>query len=460
MIRSVLPTLCLLGLLVFCACASSQAPEDPAHAVAGELSHRDIVMLGDFGHGRPYPFRTLIDVLEAWAEAPAGPRPLTLYLERTPAAAERLEVYLRTGDMDALLADELPAFTLEQLEFYEDLHALASGLADPSRLWIRGAEPGDIHDRPDISEAEAIRLYVQERDSLIAGAILEHRRTYPDREILAFYGTAHLEDHKVRKVGVPASYPAAQAEGYYLAHHLKAALGEETVWTVDACCPWRPHGPDGVGQPRDRDVLMAWDDVPAGWLPPTYSLHVDAIAFLHQDRIMGHPLRYLCCRRVVAATRADLEGWIPHESVGVFAAREAGRDRRSLEMIGGDPESPIAAYDGTARLLSPEFASHVDDLMGRAARRDQEAVILLAGLGLRVVDYLKLETDDPATRRRFRLDHRDEVLTLQAIGRFWCGDDEELVWAREYLQEQAGRAFATGGEALAWWRAHFRDVSY
>ena len=458
------------GVMTVPQAMASSYQDEPDQRLADELSHRKVVMLADFCHGDAYPFQSLIRVLEARPANRRSPRSLTLFLECDSEAANNLSEYLRTGDMETLLDYYLPSGMLEQLEFYADLRDVVLRGDDDSEVWVRGVEPGTIYDIPEVSAAECYRLFVEERDSKIATGILDHIGEFPEREILVFYGNLHLLSNRVRKPNAPPGYPAEKTEGYYLAHYLKSALGDDAVLTVNQLN--RPPGQQGAkpGWPVDRDILVDWDVIPANWLhPDQLDYEYDVVVVRSQTRIGPHPLRQVCCRRVVEETIEDLERLAPFEPDGHFAVIYADRDRQSLKLVTGEAFSdPVAwrrwqsaqVYDGVSHLMSPEFEDLVMTLICELEKEDYNAAKQLVGLGLRMKDLVTILNSSRETRRAFWIKHRSKVFALQAIGMSWCGDDEEREWAHRYLTDLAGREFETPSQAMKWWRARFQSVTY
>lgn len=465
-----------LAVLTFVACvrppqATAATYRDaPDRVIAEELVRHEAVMLGDFQHGGAYSLQSLLRVLEAWATNPRSPHSLTLFLERDSEAADILTRYLRSGDMSELLDFYLPTGAVEHLEFYADLRALVGQIEDTSRLWIRGAEPGTVFDRPELGAQESYRLFVEERDSTIAAGILDHVSEFPERAVLVFYGNLHLIGNRVRKPFAPPGYPAAKTEGYYLAHYLKSALGQDEVLTVNQI----PRSPEPErarpGWPDDRDILVDWDEVPANWLSPDQLDSEYDMAVVRSQSLVGtHPLRQLCCRRIVEESAEDLERLIPFEPVGYHAAKYAGLDRLSLAQTTGEtfaePEGwrqwlSAQAYDGVARLMSPGFEDHVVGLIRDLEQGDNGAAGQLVGLGLPLRGFRPILQGGEAAWREFWSEHRDEVFAMQAVGLWWCGDTAEREWARTYLTETSGRRFEAPRDALKWWRARYRPVTY
>jgi len=450
--------------------AGSRYQDEPDRLLADELSRRKVVMLGDFLHGGAYPYQSLLRVVEAWTSDRRSPRLLTLFLECESEAADILTGYLRSGDLEGLLDYYLPSGSHEQLEFYADLKDLVERSDEASSLWVRGAEPGIIYDMLDISEEESYRLFVEERDSTIAAGILDHIREFPGREVLVFYGNAHLIGNRVIMPFAPPGYPVDRREGYFLAHYLKSALGGDEVLTVNQLT--RSPGQQGgrPDWPDDEDILVDWDEIPANWLAPAQlDDEYDVVIVRSQERIAPHPLRQLCCRRIVEEAVEDLERLAPFEPDGHFAVRYAGRDRQSLTQTTGETFSEPAEwrrwlsaddYDGMTRLMSPGFDDFVMSLIRKLDPKDSSAAIQLAGLGLRFPDIVPILRNGPEAWRAFWIEHRSEVYAMQAIGMMWCGDAEERAWADRYLVDLAGRGFETPSEAMKWWRACFRSVTY
>src|SRR6266508_1613795 len=79
---------------------------NPDYHVAKELSIRRIVMLGDYGHHTPSSLHSLIKVLNAWIEQSKSDnanRHLSLILETDEEDGNRINTYIRDGNLDTVL---------------------------------------------------------------------------------------------------------------------------------------------------------------------------------------------------------------------------------------------------------------------------------------------------------------------------------------------------------------------
>lgn len=446
--------------------------------MAALLGKHQVVMLGDFGHSDAMPYYSLLNVLEAWLEdlreGQETPSRLTLVLEMDPEFAGLVAGYTKSeSSWEALLEYMLPEFSLETLEFVSGLRQIQNDLVkipgcESESLWIIGKEPESDRKTREISEKEAFRFFVAQRDSLVANGILEHMRTNPNRRLLVFYGNAHLAGGKVNKASwAMQKVPAKESFGFFLPHYLRRVLGENEVLTVDQIpILKRRESVDIVLS----DSLVEWDQV-----SPKHSSKQDPeqwknMAILRSGKkVPHHPLAGIACSSVIERLSQELQKLKPLQSVSFSAIRAVPKYEKSLDLLTRGQFTSLAdwrdtfsadKYDGMSVVRSESFEEAVLDLMESISGGDRQAFVTLLRLGVSEQAVVAIARGSQNDFRKIWENEIGQVLAIQSIGNWWCGNKKEIENAQKYLREFSGREFESPRDAMRWWRLKFQGVDY
>ncbi len=137
-------------------------------------------------------------------------------------------------------------FYLENLEYYTNLRKFSLAVDSLNKhrekkisFKMKAFEQvGGINaDRvASLSEMEHELWFVNERDSVTAGRVINYIDSNPNEQILIFYGSAHLNDSKFSKrMGGIEKLTDEESMGYFLAYYLEQAFGIENVLKI---MPW------------------------------------------------------------------------------------------------------------------------------------------------------------------------------------------------------------------------------
>ncbi len=466
----------LLFVAVICSCSNPEhdPPTSPEAQVAALLNEHRVVMLGDSGHGRAQPFFSVLRVLDAWLDnlqnGNPAPRNLTLVLEADTELSGLVSNYSMTGEWDPLLNYLLPYSSLETLEFYAGLRRTQQRVADMQSvsLVIIGKEPGTIRDDVEWNIQEAYRFFIDRRDSLTAAGILEHMRDYPDNGVLIFYGNAHLANGWADKSQwAPSGVDTTEGFGFWLPHYLEREVGLDEVVTIDQIVmppQWRKRSV------VPADTLMSW----AG-IPPTHQIkqnlerRVDMAIMRASLNVVGHPVRNTACRPIIEAQLKELRRVNPLREHSFHANRDAVRFRDALSLFSDVRFETLSQwqnwwspddFDGQTAIRAEAFSKHVIELMQATSRRDNASARRLLEIGLSRQTVMSIYSEQSTDFEQVWQQVSDQIMALQSIGMWWCGDMAEQSAARLFLGDLSGREFHAPDEALRWWRQVYQGADY
>ena len=467
----------LAGVLLGCGSSGPVPQKTPETKVAALLGEHRVVMLGDCRHTSPQPYQSLLGVLEAWSDdlrtGENAPPHLTLVLEKTPEYARLISDFTETGNWGPLLDYLLPEFSLETLEFYAGLRRIRQELAGwpeskSSSLWIIGEEPESTRQPVKRTEQETLRFVIDKRDSLTAAGILNHLRKYPNRKLLIFYGNLHLASGRVAKFweGSPGTAPDEHF-GFWLPHYLRRDLEKDEVLTIDQI--GMPLGRETRGV-NSADKLVTWDEVPLEhpWKQDPEQAR-DMAILRYSTNASPHPLKYVACRPVIEAMINELHRVEPLLGHSQFADWDFAKFQDGLTLLTGfkfdtaiewsDWWSPDK-FDGLALVRSESFARRVTGLIKAATAKDSKAPATLLELGLSRSTAISIARGGTTELQGLWQGELGQILALQSIGIWWCGDEVEKINAYQYIREFSGVNFSTPDEALKWWRHKYQGVDY
>jgi hypothetical protein len=477
--------LCCLAATVFSTCAhpSTDAP-DPQRQIIQHLARCRVVMLGDFAHEFPMSYRSLASTLTAWfamvKSGESDDRQMTLFLEENHQVTDLVTQYLKTGDLKPLLYFLAPGTSLERLEFYSNLRELATQIDSLNRtlpaskqisLEIEGPEAFTIFDPAmiDLPDRESRLFFIKDRDSVSAVNVLGYLSRHPDRKGLMFFGTGHLIKKAVNK-DYWGTFTPEQGTGWYLAHYLKQALGDELVFTV--CQIDRGLSRLDLERFAGSDVFFLASDAPWG-IPPSDNRDLvpeNFDAFIIRDgfSIQAHDLGYIFSSTIAEAALRRLEFAEQHRS-GAMGNRIYNQAANVLARLADTVLSSPDAWKvwfanhklkGPARVLSGEMRQRRENQTSEALGTPQ--------FGRAIDELISMGFDSRVGSRRMSNEEWrqhfaaqwPQILMLNMIGAMWVGSPEEQAIAAPYLARSCGQKFSRPEQYLKWWRKHFFDVTY
>lgn len=449
-------------------------------------SHR-VMLIGDEAHGQWQPRQTVIDFLDAWflqvtadsAQAKMN-RHLALVLEVDSLYLERARRYMDSGNPEDILDVGLlcsGVFTTADMEFHQRLADLLGRIRDYNASHEQAARidlvlaPGEeLINLGDWSFDRRAQYFLYDRDSLIASRIVRFETLHPDYNVIAFYGSAHLQRGIATKRADDDS-----AQGRFLASYLDDLLDNAPI-TVGQVTPdyWGPY----------RDLFVFGN---ADYMLPTASpnakIHRILSGPMDYDFAVVHPKRYFWGISILK---------IPSTNIARIAItgmpnimHTANDFYRSywpailtyLYAVSGESPHRLNIYDSTAlereyelwdkwlkqadqsvlrdmeslnlweRLIDSLSSAH-----GQVAGRfDTEIMSLLPDAPpLSMADGLPKPSDRAAELGRYLHSRQKDILIENLIGLFWVGDESERREARETLHKLTDTTFSSASGWAEW----------
>lgn len=478
---SVLVLICALLSLPAC---SQPRESDPQEEIVRQLSKRRIVMLGDFAHEFPLSNYGLITTLNTWLtmldKGESDQRRLTLFLEDDGQVTELLRQYLKTGDLSPWLDFVLPGTSIERLEFYADLRAIAlriesmnSTLAASKKIMfdVQGPEAMNIFDPRilDLSARSSRLFFVRERDSLIANNVVTYLNGRADYKALIFYGNGHLIKNDVQK-DMSGILTPDESKGKFLGYYLKTAFGDSAVFTINQIgrtrsqlkldsfagkdayllssqVPWKDSHPD------DNDII-----------PENFDAFIIRDGFI----VQAHPLRYVFSKKVVEAAIRGLQFSEPHRS-GAMGNRLFQQAMITLAFLADTNYSTTNQwtswsashqFEGSKRLQSGELRRVIAARSTRVLGTREFGGIIDDLINMGFDSRVGSPTMTPEEWNTHLTEQWSQIAVLNAIGALWIGDPAEQAAARTYLIQASGENLTEPSQYLKWWRKRYFDVSY
>jgi hypothetical protein len=475
---------CLTIILLLSCNQSRKYIENPEEQIIQELSQKRIVMLGDFAHGFPLPYQSLVKTLSTWLtmveEGESEIKNLALFLEEDKQINDLLKLYIKTGDMDPFLDIALPNTSIERLEFYSDLRRLSKRIDSLNKRFpsseqivfdIQGPEAMNIFDPMIIDSSErASKLYfVNKRDSLISSNIISYLNEHSNFKALIFYGTGHLIKKTVRKDYSGVLTPE-ESKGMFLGGYLKRAIGANQIFIITQVARSRfPLKSEKFGS---SDFFVNAENVPwkdtlqndDTFLPDNY----DAFIIRNDFVINHHPMQYIFSNRLIQASLKRLELFESHKNGASgknlyqialntlkfhydtnFSTTEQWRTWcqthpcKGLEFLISENYKKQIFEKSSQLIGTKEFLKFIDDL-------------IFLGFDPRI--------GSPTMSREEWQQNLDkmwpQIVFLNAIGVYFIGDSDEKERAKKYLVEASGVNYDDPAPYLKLWRKKFYDLNY
>lgn len=459
---------------------------NPAHYLVTELQTKRVVMLGDWIHGNAMPYWTVTSTLNEWLSMIAShedaPHHLVLVLEGDDSCIALLKKYISSGDVSSLIDLWLPepTGTLERLEFYGNLRAICRRVDSVNRAGVRGQ-----HVSLDILGGEAVahgspawresfkwdfekgwHYFVAVRDSVNSAKIVKYLERNPHTKALIFYGNAHLMNGYVNKQQYFLRADSVNG-GYYLAHYLKKAFGQDQVLSVNQVInPSSVLKGTALASIGHQDVFVRTDRIPVDSLLPSEAVafkNFDAVILRYEMITPNHPMDLIFSRKVIESDISTLDS-MQSDIPGFSAQRFIDISLESLHMLTGRTFSSPSdwstwyktnGYRGLARIESPGFEDQVRaDYYKRYADISYTRELYSLGFGpgimARSIVIPESKWNTAWNNVHFAIE------TLNAIGIYWIGYPDEREQAHEWLVGHLGVDFETPEAYLQWWRHQYR----
>jgi hypothetical protein len=425
---------------------------NPNSYVVIQLANKKIIMLGDFGHGYPLPYKSLIHILNKWfdkvSRGDSKSYDITLVLEADTQEVSKLNEFILTGNWEPFVDYWLPYNTMEWFEFCSELRSLKlqidslntnGHLNHKISFNIFGGESYNIFDNPQslqLSIEEGSEYFVHIRDSLTAKNITQYLEKNNNRKTIIFYGNLHLIKNYVSK-NIAGALPDSESYGYYLAHYLKKEFGQDSVLSINQ---WFVNETMIKNSPfaasKDSNIFVYSKDIPWVNLRPE---NFDGYILRHEQGSSAHNLSYIFSKNIIAADIKRMQ-FIKEYLPGYLAKDFYDKAEESLKLLTGENFDDIKQwiswfkkdnYDGFLRLESNKFKNYIYQIYYENPS-DQKIKLILLKLGfgpLIMSPQLLPKTDWEKTWR----DVLPHMKYLNSVGLLWIGTAEEKQKAEKYL---------------------------
>lgn len=471
----------------------AHATWDPGEFILSKLKTNRIVMVADAEHGDPLYSRVVINSLNDWIsewaqlgteKKPEGlPSKMFLVLEMDSAQARGLRQYFENGNpVETLEPMSFVGyqFTTGTLQFFSDLRAFNHRVDTFNEGRPVGAQiafdivgPEKYLDPSDWTPVKRDSLFVYGRDEHSSSKIKDLLEKAPDAKALIYYGGAHLQAEKVRKLeGKP------QSMGYFLGHYLKRDFasngGVYACEQIDAeAIPTRldraiseigkTFAIDGSvfrGVAVGQSAYIPWEDGAIFYFaPPRNTRH---LSMLYSETLVDYVLKNIDSYRNVSEefNREVLGSWLYYLS-NVAVVPSHGFDYRDSAAV----DSAIEAWKQWRRSINLDmvgdiasleyFKRHIDLIRNTTDPESMQYERGLASLvGFRV--WFPMGTS-PQVRAdslwSYILKYRSSIVVENLVDLLWVASKPEKEKAISVLTKETGMNFKTVEEWTTWWEA-------
>ncbi|MCL5030925.1 MAG: hypothetical protein M1480_18110 [Bacteroidetes bacterium] len=426
----------------------------PNAYLVNQLANKKIIMLADFAHSYPLPYKSLIFLLDKWLEMVKSGESksdnIVLVLEADTQEVSNLKNFIATGNLTPLIKFWLPYNTLEWIEFCEDLRNISLKVKsfneqrEVPKIYfdILAGETFNVFDNPEgikRTREEDAKFFVNIRDSLSAKRIINYLAKNKNKKAIIFYGNMHLIKSNVHK-NVGNALPESETKGFYLAHYLIEKFGADSVLSINQWkapkqmlenSPFAAAGDSNIFV-YSRDIT--WENIPS-WRWEDF----DGFILRREEQSPAHYLAYIFSKNVIEADISRmqyLEKYLP----GALAERYYNEAKESLQMLTGQKFNKISEwqtwfkennYDGINRLDSKEFEKEIfDRYYNNPADIKTKLLLRELGFGPAIMGTQllpKLEWES------IWKDVLPKIKYLDAVGVLWVGTTKEKIEASKYL---------------------------
>ncbi len=441
-----------LGSSIYCSKTERDYHTNPNSYIVDQLVNKKVIMHGDFAHGYPLPYKSLIFLLDKWidkvSKGESKSYNITLILEADTQEVAKLNDFIDTGNWEPFIDYWLPYNTMEWLEFCAELRSLKSQIdslnttkhLNPKISFsIFGGESYNVFDNPQslqISKEEGSKYFVHIRDSLTAKNIIEYLKKNKERKAIIFYGNLHLIKNYVSK-NIAGALPDSESYGYYLTHYLKEEFGEDSVLAINQ---WIVNEKMIENSPfaasKNSNIFVYSKDIPWSNLHPE---NYDGYILRYEQPSPAHNLSYIFSKNIINADLKRMQ-FIKKYLPGYLAKGYYDKAEESLKLLTGENYDEMSQwltwikennYDGFLRLDSKEFEDDIyKAYYENPSDRKIKLMLLELGFGPGIMSSQLIPKDEWEKTWREVLPH---IKYLNAVGLLWIGTAEEKQKAKGYL---------------------------
>jgi hypothetical protein len=504
--RKLLPLLLFVLAFLSCDNAASKIHKNPEEYLIKELRNKRVLMLGDFGHGQPLPYHSILELLNTWVslveQGSDVDKNIVLVLESDSAGVDLLKRFIASNDPVPLLNHWFlnEHVTMEHLEFYANLRRLSkridslnTRLPEQKRVVFDflGPEGVPVY-KPNISldslSLDIFDYFLKERDVNTARRVIDYLGIHKDTKAIVYYGNAHLiktlSDKNIEK---DSRLKNKDTRGFYLAHYLKKEFGGGQVLSVNQL---RLDTSDAFAKKITSSILanLGKDNfyikADALFRKLLFFPRYDGFVVRREPFVHGHEIGRIFSRNVACACLLRMDEYARDPANALFERYFLLSITGILPYLTGTnfeyPIKPEAWFksgkpaivlrewkdwitaNGSAvsqRLESKDFQDNVKRLYVRSfGSRVLKEQLLSIGFGdnmWNISGFSENQWDSLIWPEAI-----DRIKCLNAIGRNWFGDSSEQDKAHDFLVHYTGKTFSDPDLYLKWFRSNRDSVSY
>ena len=440
-------------LFISCSNIQQKFHTNPDSYIVNQLANKRIIMLGDFSHSSPLPYKSLVSLLEEWLKEIRNSKSkdynIVLALEADTQEVSILKQFLSTGKWKPLFDFWLPYNSMEWLEFCANLKSFTIEIEKLNErknfpkinFDILGGESSNIFDHPEFlrySKLDGSKYFINTRDSISAQIIISYLNKNKNRKAIIFYGNLHLIKNYVSK-NIAGALPDSEAYGYYLAHYLKQEYGGESVLSINQYVVNRQMiKASPFSAVDDSNIFVYSQDIPWKNIQPQ---NYDGFILRHERGTPGHSLANVFSINVIDADIKKMQ-FIEKYLPGYLAEGYYSIAKRSLQLLTGQNFKTVSEwqswvknnkYDGLLRLGSKEFENEIFNLYYNNPTDVQIKLELFTlGFGQEIASR---QLSPKSEWERVWKDAIPKIKYLNNVGIYWVGTAEEKQKAKKYLDD-------------------------
>ncbi len=449
---SFLITIVIIFSSINCSKLEQKYYTHPNSYIVDQLNHKKIIMLADWGHLYPLPYKSLIFLLNKWLEkvenGKSSNNNIILILETDSEGIKNINEFLSTGNLEPLIQYWLPYRSLEWVEFYTDLRKLKLKIDSLNvkqkfipniSLTLFGGENNNNFNHPEflkMTREEGSKYFVNIRDSLTAKNIIDYLRKDDNKKAIIFYGNLHLIKNYVNK-NIAKALPDSESYGYYLAHYLKKEFGEDSVLSIQQrTVNEQTIENSPFSSANGSNIFVSSNEIPWKNLKPK---DYDGFILRNEIPAPSHNLSYIFSKNVIAADIKIMEK-IKKYLPGYLAAGYYDKAEGSLKLLTGQNFNDLNKWQkwicknhfpGFSRLDTKEFENQLyDNYFANPYDKKIQYMLFKFGFGPEILNdnYIAKEEWESIWKH-----YLPQIKYLNAVGILWVGTPEEKLEAEKYL---------------------------